>query len=187
MYDKFKAGPVTLGLTLAVTDAVSQPPAQIELQAHDVLVPGFGVCWPVAWWINQPGEFRGVNSRSAMRQPPLAYVSTHWSQAPCPSIRSESAESDPSAGVLGKAWEGSLDQEPVLFGITSVWETPLIFLNSSQYSFGTGNLPRHLCLGSVLTFTEYTTANKTQFAISIPDFHLPPLSIGSAALVFSTQ
>jgi hypothetical protein len=182
VYEKFKSTPVKLNLRFALTSARTDSITQIQVPAHDFFVSGFGVCSPHVGWLQEPLGITAISCRAALRQPMLSYVSALWSDKPC-----SPSQSGPFTGVLGTAWAGSLETRPADFGISSVWETPLSFSNSwAAYSQGSVPMPRHLCAGSPLTFTQYRLAGHIQTDLTLEDFHLPGLDIGST-LLFMTR
>ena len=181
VYDKFKSTPVKLNLDFALTRAKVESVTQIQLPNHDFFVSGFGVCSPRASWLKEPFAITAINCRAALRQPMLSYVSSLWTDEPC-----SASQTEPKTGVLGATWAGSLNSEPASFGITSVWETPLSFLNSwGAYSQGSVPRPRHFCTGSPLTFTQYKPVGHTQTDVTLEGFHLPGLDIGSTLLLMT--
>jgi hypothetical protein len=68
---------------------------------------------------------------------------------------------------------GSLDPDPADFTIPAVWVRPLPLSNNWNYDDNRPTKPRHLCPGTPLTFTEYTSARRTQSDFTISNFRLP--------------
>jgi hypothetical protein len=181
VYDKFKSTPVSLNLDFALTSAKAESVTRIQIPSHDFFVSRFGVCSPRAGWLREPFAITAINCRAALRQPMLTYVSALWTDEPC-----SASQSEPSAGVLGTTWAGSLETERADFGITSVWETPLNFSNAwGDYHQGSVPRPRHFCTGSPVTFTQYRLVGHTQTDLTLEGFRLPALDIGSTILLRS--
>jgi hypothetical protein len=92
VYDRFKSSPVTLRLTFGITQLQATNSEHIAMPTRDVAVPGFGVCG---------GPYVGyglIKCRSALREPPLTYVSADWSSTPCPASQTAMEE------VRGEFW-----------------------------------------------------------------------------------
>jgi hypothetical protein len=178
-YEKFESTPVKLHIAFALALARVDNVPRIPLSTQDFSVPGFGVCLPQTGWFKEPREIIGINCLAALRQPKLTYVNVLWSDAPC-----SASQSEPFTGVLGAAWAGSLDSDPAEFGITSVWQTPLFFSNSTDgYHQGSMPRPRQMCPGSPVTFTQYSLSGRTQTDLTLQDFRLPGLAIGDTFLM----
>jgi len=108
-----------------------------------------------------------------MRQLELAYIKVYWNEGSCSTVNST------TDGMLGGGWAGSFDTDPADFGITSVWETPLMLSNSwGGYNQGVTPRPRHICPNSPVTFTRYALVSRAQIGLAIQNFQLPALSIG---------
>jgi hypothetical protein len=173
VYERFKMNPVNLQLTFAIDQARAFGVSRTALSSSEFDVPGVGICAPQSTWLAFPPEINGINCRSALRRPRLNYITVQWSEAECSTVPHE------SENVLGTSWIGSFESDPAEFGITSVWETPLIFSNAmASYRQGQPVRPRQLCPGSPVVFTEYRLAGHTQLTVSIPNFRLPDLALG---------
>ena len=181
VYEKFKSAPVKLNLSIAITSAKAGAVTQIQLPLHDFFVSGFGVCSPRAGWLRVPFAITAIDCRSALHQPALSYVSAHWSDQNC-----SASQSEPSTALLGTTWVGSMDPGLADFGITSVWETPLGFSNAwSAYHQGSVPIPHHFCAGTPVTFTQFKLAGRAQSDVTLQDFRLPELAIGSRYLLMT--
>jgi hypothetical protein len=165
VYDRLKGKPLTVHLTLAVTQAKVSNVTRIPLSIHDFSVPDFGVCSSVSGWRSPIDEATGIVCRSALRQPPLTYIEVVWSDTSCSTPHAE-----PDPGVQGAGWAGSLDRAPAELGITSVWQTA--FRLSNGYKDERNGTPRYVCPGSPVTFTQYDLFRRTQVALTIQGFQL---------------
>jgi hypothetical protein len=167
IFDQIKSAPVTLHLTFAWTQLRSGQVQRIAIPTHDFVVPGFGVCAPALDW-TAPTQITEIACRTALRQPPLTYVDTRWSEDPCPSPAAPS-----TTGIEGSGWTGSLNTAPAEFSLSSVSATQLPLSNNWNSESNRPTKPRHLCPGTPLTFTEYKVVQRTQSDISIPNFRFP--------------
>jgi len=172
IYDRLKGKPLTVHLTLAVTQAKVKGITQIPLPSRDFSVPDFGVCSPVSGWMTPIEDATGIVCRSALRQPPLTYIGVVWSNTSCSTPHAE-----PDPGVQGDGWAGSLDRAPAQFGITSVWQAA--FRLSNEYKDERNGTPRYLCPGSPVTFTQYGLFRRTQVSLTIQGFQLAAVREGS--------
>ena len=172
VYEQFKTNPANLRLSFAINQARAATTASIPLTLTEFAVPGFGICMPQTGWFNAPTEITGIACRSAMRHPRLTYITAHWSESPCTERGTNERQ------VLGTAWEGSFDTDPAEFGITSVWDSPLILSNSFAGYNQEKIQIRRMCPGSPVTFTRYELTGHAQMEIAIPNFRLPELAVG---------
>ncbi|MGD0893836.1 MAG: hypothetical protein ABR923_20125 [Terracidiphilus sp.] len=180
IYEQLKTAPLTLRLTLALTQARQTSVQRIALPFEDFSVPGFGVCSPVDGFRFPLGPAGGLSCRSALRDPPLTYVSVIWSDTPC-----TKPQPVPDQGVLGADWVGSLDRAPADLNISSV--QPVHFSITNSFKDQRSEQPRFLCPGSPVTFTEYERVSRTQTSLTIHDFHLPGITVSNGEThVFST-
>jgi hypothetical protein len=159
-YARLQANPVTLRLTLPVTQLQATKVIRVPASAQDFVVPDFGVCGVAPGW----GGKAIFRCRTAFREPPLTYASADWSDAPC------SASQTPLENEGGFPWTGLPDSEPAEFGIG-----PVMF---PDFGFGMGeerreNMKKHLCTGDTITLTQYKPVRRTLTTVSIADFHLP--------------
>ena len=182
VYDRFKNTPVRLRLTIAVDQAAKIAEPTIAMPADDFTVPGFGVCAPDTW-LGPIRTITGIHCRSAMNQPQLTLVSLHWSEGPC-----SKASDETGAQVAGTAWAGTLDPDPAEFGISSVWDVPVIFSNFwMPRNSNSNDAPhaRHICPGTPVSFAEYKLVNRARVDLSIEGFRLPEVSLGDRLLLLS--
>lgn len=178
VYEQFKSMPVTLSLALAVDEARATAVSQLPLQVGDFSVPGVGICKTPK--PNLFGFSGFISCRSAMRQPPLTYVTGHWTEGDCP------AQPMDTGTIVGSGWIGSLDDDPAEFGITSVWQFDVSLTNAWYgYRYDGKSPQRHLCPGTKLTFTSYRQVASEQVNLTLADFHLPAIS--TARLEFTVS
>jgi hypothetical protein len=171
VYYKFQSIPLCVQLALATTQAQATKMTSIPMPNHRFSVPDFGVCLPRTGWTPFFGQVTGLDCVSALRQPPLTYVTTRWASALC-----SSSPGEPDSGVLGAAWVGSLDREPAQLGISPVVDAPVNFSNSEIAESGRGGI-RFLCPGTAISFTQYSTVRRAQTSVSIQSFILPQMTI----------
>lgn len=179
VYDQFKSTSITLSLAVAVDEAKATTSNQLSLQVADFSVPGVGICRLPP----QIGFFPGfINCRSAMRLPPLTYVTGRWVEGDCPARPADDGT------ILGSGWVGTLDDDPAQFGITSVWQSTVSLTNSGyEHRYDEKKPQRHLCPGSKLTFTSYRQVSSEQLNLTLTDFRLPAIPTGRYELHTSTE
>jgi hypothetical protein len=170
VYNRFHSKPVNVHLDFAITQVQAGRAATLALPAQRFSVPDFGVCSGQTGWAQLSGQMTGIHCVSALDEPPLTYVSTRWSDAPCSSPRG----GDPR--ILGTAWVGSLDREPAQIGISPVVEAQ-VMLSNSESENTPGSKPRYLCPGTPITFSQYNAIGRTQTAVEIQGFTLPELKV----------
>jgi hypothetical protein len=88
-YRKFEGTPLRAHLTLAISYAQAGKVTNMPLPSQRFSVPGFGVCSPQTGWLVDVGHIAGIACVSALREPPLTYISTHWSDLPCAAAPSQ--------------------------------------------------------------------------------------------------
>ena len=178
-YNKFKSLPLHVHFTLALTQAHAGKASSIPMQMERFAVPAFGVCAAQTGWAPVFGQVTGINCVSALRQPPLTYISTRWSDAPC-----SAARTGPDEGVLGTGWAGSLDRNPSEIGISPIVDTH-VNLSNTQMENGTNEM-RSLCAVTPITFTQYSLVGRTQTSVDVDGFYLPKVSIVGNTITYST-
>ncbi len=120
--DQVKSMPLSVSISLALTELQSGDQAQISLAPGDFTVPGIGICTlpHTDESSSNSGFFSsiGVQCRSAMRQPPLAYVQTYWSKE---RVCSDSKTHSPaSADLFADTWLGSTGSAPADFSLAPI-------------------------------------------------------------------
>jgi hypothetical protein len=159
LYERIKTGPVTVRITLALTQLQATNSVRATLPTHDVAVPGFGLC---------EVEIKGYGTlqcRRALRGPQLTNVRVGWSKTPC------AVPEDEHLLNHGLQWLGQLDREPAEFGIV-----PIQFL---EVTYGWAYQDpkfymEHVCTGAPITFTQYKYKGRSQVNLTIPNFYFPP-------------
>jgi hypothetical protein len=164
-FDQVRSMPVTLRFTLALTQVRAGDAKSIPMSTQDFSVPDFGICSPDPHLMER--QFFGISCKFALRQPRLTYVRVRWQDSSC-----AAPQPDPDTGVEGGAWNGTLDNTPADFGITSVWSAPIGFSNPTNVE-GNKVEPRHLCPGTPVIFTQYNFVRRLQYNFAIPDFRFP--------------
>ena len=171
-FRKFEGTPLRVHLALAISNAQAGKVTNLPLPSQRFSVPDFGVCSPQTGWTGELGHITGIACVSALRDPPLTYISTHWSDLPC-----AAAPSAPEGGKLGTAWVGALEREPAQLGISPVVESDFNLSNSQHNNERGENEPRYLCPGTPVTFTEYARVGRIQTSVDLPSFSLPKYSV----------
>jgi hypothetical protein len=171
-YRKFKGTPLRAHFTLAISYAQASKVTNMPLPWQRFSVPDFGVCSPQTGWAPELGHITGIACVTALRNPPLTYISTQWSDLPC-----AAATSAPERGKLGAAWVGALERGPVQLGISPVVEAGINLSNGEHNTERGQNEPRYLCPGTPVTFTQYARVGRMQTSVDVPTFSLPEYSV----------
>jgi hypothetical protein len=170
VYNKFLSMPLSVHLSLAITQAQAGKVSTVPMSLVRFPIPEFAVCGPISWnpEMEQPV---GIRCDAALRDPQLTFISTRWSDGPC-----SATPPSPDSGILGTAWAGSLDREPAQLSISPVVDLP-VNLSNSQIQNTPGGGPRFLCPGTPITFTQYSRVARMQTSVDIQDFHLPKITV----------
>jgi hypothetical protein len=170
-YDQVKSMPLSVNLSLALTELQSEQPSQTSITEGNFTVPGIGIC-------SSPREsdlisLYSLNCKAPLRRPHLASVQTYWSNEPC---SDSGAQSSPSAGILGSTWVGSVDRSPADFSLAPVWNQAVYVRQFAGIDIDWSRRPRqrYLCPGTPLTVTPYQPLNRTRTQFTLHDLHLPP-------------
>jgi hypothetical protein len=184
VYNKFKSMPLTVQLTLAITQAQAVRVNTVALATRTFSAPEFGNCAPETGWgpefggrVLELSHITGISCVAALSEPQLTFVSTHWTNGPCPA-----SAGAPDPGVLGTAWVGSIDREPAQFGISPVVDAAVNL--SNRYPSNQTGL-RYLCPGTPIVFTQYKPAHRMQITTNIEGYHLPQVSIEGNRITIS--
>jgi hypothetical protein len=194
--DQVKSMPLSVSISLALTELQSSETGQVSLVEGDFTVPGIGICSlpHVDDSSVNSGFFSsaGPQCRSAMRQPPLAYVQTYWSKGRVCS--DPQTQSPASADLFADTWLGSTDSAPADFSLAPISG---VFMNLSNRFVALGQFPRpspnewwRLCPGTPLTITTYRPLTRTQTQITIPNLKIPPparAEVGAAGGTFGSN
>jgi hypothetical protein len=71
---------------------------------------------------------------------------------------------------------GDASDDPMQFGLTSVWQSSVWLQNSPVDFESEGKIVRHLpllCPGAPVHFTHYMVAGRMQYAVRLENFKLP--------------
>jgi hypothetical protein len=169
IYDRLRSLPLSVRLTLALTQARAGKVTSVSLPAGSFSVPDFGVCRPQKG-LSDPNQAGGILCLSALREPRLTQIQlvAHNAGSTC-----DSASTD--AGVPYATWQGSLDAWPAQFGISSV-KFPFGAWPMKVDREGPVIANLHLCRGTPITFTRYDLIRRSQVAVTIEAFQLPALT-----------
>jgi hypothetical protein len=173
VYDQLKSAPLTVHITLALTQADAGRVTSVSLPAGSFSVPEFGVCTPQARIsdpLSDPKQIFGIYCVSALREPYFTQVQlvAHNQNSTCDAAQADS-------GVPNSVWRGSLSSWPAQFGLSSVespygvWPTPENYVDRDHPNL-------HLCPGTPITFTRYDVSRRAEVAVTIQDFQLPNLT-----------
>jgi hypothetical protein len=176
IYDRLKSAPLTVHLTLALTQARAGRVTTMPLPAGSFSVPEFGAC-STEGALNDPGEVGGIFCLSPLREPHLTQIQMVMHNA---SSRCEVAQKDPD--LPSSTWQGSLDTWPAQFGLSSV-KFPYGAWLMNVDSGGQVNSSLHLCRGTPITFTRYDLIRRAQVTVTIQSFQLPTLTPGQLRVI----
>jgi hypothetical protein len=155
VYDKYKSVPLTMHITLALTEMKVDKVTRIPLPQGDFSVPGFGICTLSTYPYRSTAGFLWCGSAMP---PTLTHVSAHWSNAPCPA-----GQTGADIFVAAEPWGGSLDPAPATINVLSTRFHAAI-ADETKYTKG-----ETLCLGTPITFTQYKPVRRTQTSLTIQE------------------
>lgn len=163
-YQEFKSRPITMRLTLAVTELHVAHETSVPFTTNDFKVDGFGVCSSVR-------QMYGIHTlicRSEAGQVPLMHIATTFWRYPC-----GDAQAHPPITVAGYAWAGRAYADQ----LDSAWDPIALNLVQPELHSSDGQLTgthnRTLCPGTPVQFTQYAVTRRTQVSLAIPNFQLP--------------
>jgi hypothetical protein len=165
LYDRFKAGPVTLRLEYAVSRYQADTVMKMAFPT-EAAVPGLGICARQSWGLS------GLQCRSALHQPGLSYVETMWTKGDCTDT--------PEATTKAYSWfepESAYAEyrTPLWmdFRLTAVRTSFVWFRNFEEDDRPGQEGSRQLCPGSPLTVTQFQLVDRTRTELTLPGFVLP--------------
>ncbi|MGD0859689.1 MAG: hypothetical protein ABR912_10240 [Terracidiphilus sp.] len=168
VYNKFRSMPLSVHLTLAITQAKVAEATSIPLPVGNFSIPDFGFCKPQIRWSVASTEITGISCFSALRPPTLTYIRTTWSESSCSDLQAL-----PSPSKDASAWVGSLDRAPAELGISPIEHLPMWLSNGGYFN----NKPRILCPGTPIDFVQYSVVRRTQASVGIENYRLPKVTI----------
>jgi len=169
VYYKFRSKPVNVHLTFAVTEAREVREDVIPLIEGRFVVPDFGTCSAQSGGSFSAG-ITGIGCLSPLREPPLTFISAHWSSGPC-SAGNAAAED----GVVGVSWVGSPEREAAKLNFSSVVDLHINL--SNNFTDGQPITPRFLCPGAPVHFRQYGMARRTQASVDVQGYQLPEVTV----------
>jgi hypothetical protein len=180
IYDQLQSAPLTVHLTLALTQAQAGRVTSVSLPAGRFSVPDFGNCSPQARLsdpLTDPKEVLGIYCVSALREPHFTQIQlvAHNQNSNC-----DAGQAD--ASVPNSTWKGSLSSSPAQFGLSSVQFPYGVWPTAEDY-VDRGNSNLHLCLGTPITFTRYDVLRRAQVAVTIEGLQLPTLTPGQRSVI----
>ena len=170
VYDRLKERPLTMHLTLLLTQAQVASITRVSLPARNFTVPDFGVCSPQVS-LASPGETSAISCLSALREPRLTQIRFVQHTSGC-----NSSPDRLDTGLAVIAWQGSLDAAPAQFGLGSVK-----FPFGAYTGIGSRGAEQHLC--TPITFSRYDLNRRAQATFSIKGFELPTLTPGQVQVI----
>jgi hypothetical protein len=158
-YERLRISPHNLRLRFAVTEVQAGQVTTIDHPNQSFSIASFGICVPsvVSRFFD---DGRSILCRSALHGPDLTFIRTSGSTAGCDA---EASQDDVPLG----AWEGSLNNDPADFGLTSVWNHTIYLANQ------TADTKVSRCPDRPIHFTHYSLVRRTQTELTIPNFQFP--------------
>jgi hypothetical protein len=170
LYDRFKAGPVTLRIEYAVSRYQADSVTKMVIPAGEAAVPGLGICARQSWGLS------GLQCRSALHQPGVAYVETTWTKGAC--------SDTPEATTMAYSWfepESSYAtyRTPLWmdFRLTAVRTSFLWFRNFEEDDRPGRESSRHICPGNPMMVTQFRLAGRTRAELTLNSFVLPTIMV----------
>jgi hypothetical protein len=158
-YERLRTATHTLKLHFALTEVQAGQVTTIDHPNQNFSVSSFGICAPSVM-SRYLDDDRSILCRSALHGPDLTFIRTTGSTIGC---NAQASQDDVPLG----AWEGSLNNDPAEFGLTSVWNHSIYLANQSA------DTKVSRCPDRPLHFTHYTLVRRTQTELTIPNFRFP--------------
>ena len=170
-YERFRSAPHTMKLRFALTEVKAGHVTTIANPNQPFSVPLLGNCAPSAF-----SRFRldELLCRSALHGPDLTFIATTATTTSCD-------DASPDSTVLLVDWQGSLNNDPAEFGLTSTWNHPIYL--QSQTRDSDRNVKVTPCPNRPITFTHYSLVRRTQTELTLPSFQFPALTNGLSNIV----
>jgi hypothetical protein len=157
VYDRFKAGPVTLRVYFALSRYRAGMATQMAFPAGDVAVPGIGFCEAQSWGLT------ALQCRSAIDQPPLTYLALTWRKGACD-------DGAPLADAVAEGYSW-LEPQGLDFSMISV-RTLFMWFRRGTEDDPAGRGWR-ICPGTPMTLTQFHLVDRTRTELTLPGFALP--------------
>jgi hypothetical protein len=158
-YERLRASVHTLKLHFALTEVQAGHITTIDHPNQNFSISSFGICAPSVM-SRYFDDNRSILCRSALHGPDLTFIRTTGSTTGC------DAQASQDDAALG-AWEGSLNNDPAEFGLTSVWNQTIYLANQSA------DTKVSRCSDRPIYFSHYTLVRRTQTELTIPNFRFP--------------
>ena len=151
IYERVKAAPIQLQLTLALTQGQAGEATTIPLPTTDFSVPDFGICSPEIGLGDTLPQITGISCRSAFRQPYLTYIETLWSN--CRVLAQRRSQTKVCKGRRGREISTPLRPSSASPRYGRSWSRSRI-IGGTRASDRPEEL-RYLCPGTPVAFTRY--------------------------------
>lgn len=163
-YQRFRAAPITLHVTLGVTELRAASETTVAFSEGDFKVQNFGVCTSTREWFLRQTVF----CRTEVGQTPLTHIATTWSNYPC-----SGPQPEPQGAFTGAAWTGQVYPDP----FDNIWNPVALNMVNYDWRRSNGHMvnPRDLtlCPGTPIHFTQFAIVRRTQVSLTVPNFQLP--------------
>ena len=168
-YERLRTSPHALKLRFALTEVQAGHVTTVDHPNQNFSISSFGICAPSVM-SRYFDDDRSILCRSALHGPDLTFIRTTGSTTGC---GAQASQDDVPLG----AWEGSLNNDPADFGLTSVWNHSIYLANQSAATKVTR------CPDRPLQFTHYTLVRRTQTELAVPNFRFPTLPSSAITIV----
>lgn len=160
-YRQLADQPLIVNLTIAVTELEVATSAFATAAASDFAVPNHGICHPFG--PSDPNNVRLISPLQDCQFPlnrlPRTLVTARWSDQPC---------GQPSdSGVEGSEWIGSDDNQGWSLNFDPVQNIG-INLSEQNRAHSKGYVPRFLCPGTTVKFTNYRVSRQRLLHVTLP-------------------
>jgi hypothetical protein len=171
-FDRAQSKPVTLSVALAITVLKAGDDHWVRMTSGEFAVPNLGICAPTGGWRAMNAD--GITCRSAMREPPLMFVSVWLPSVHCADPDEENAT--PGTGLVGQLI-GDDSREPAEFELTGVFLSEARFQSWTDVDRNRRILhhPPLLCPETPIHFTPYTVDGRVQYGLTVENVTMPDI------------
>lgn len=162
IYASYMGKPLTLHLTLAISEAEPQSSNSIRFPFTEASTPGDGIC-SASSRLSERSGYASQNIDTRCRFPLRQ-----------PYTRVAMLTEAPTCKPGGENWTGSLATAPAQLAIDPVWPGAN-FSTGQSYTSNDAASPLP-CPAIGVTFTQYRLERRTQVSLTIDGYHLPTFS-----------
>jgi hypothetical protein len=183
-FDKAKTSPVTMSLSLGVTELTAQGTFSTAFPTGKTEIPGIGLCSAQSnALINNQNSSFYLTCTAPLRNPDYTYATARWSDIPC-----NRPQPPVEQLVPGDIYIGNFDSDPAGMGLSPLVDQQINFSNGVVVLPNNASRQRYLCAGTPLTFTRYLLTRRFETRLSVPEINtgaLPSSPFGDHSLQLS--